>query len=631
MLHIDNLTHRYGKGEKSHLAIDGLSLTVAENELVSIVGPSGSGKSTLIRCIAGLIRPTSGQITLAGTPVEHTPDNLAVVFQDYSRSLFPWMTVADNVALPLRRKGRDRRDRIAVANEALEQVGLGGAGRKYPWELSGGMQQRVSIARALAYRPALMLMDEPFGSVDAQTREDLEDLLLSVREHHKMTIILITHDIDESVYVGDRVIVLSPAPAKVRGDLPIVLPTPRDQIATREHPDFVHLRAEIGRLVRRTSDDQADDQAEANQPASTQAQSDQSPCQQGVTMSEAASVPSNDSQRADPRDAVWNVMRGLWRFTALHAMAELRCADHLADGPLSADELAKRCGADAAALERVLRVVAAIGLVKQVTPGTYALTESGETLRSDSPNSLRAGILVNAEAGSWDAMGSLPEAVRTGRSTFVEKYGPLYDYLAAHPEAGLVFNEFMRLRSQPMAQGVANGYDFSGINTIMDVGGGKGTFLAAILDAHPHLRGVLFERDAVMPEARENVTDRGLTDRCDFVTGDFFESVPEGADAYLLASIIHNWDDDDALRILRSVRAALPEHGRVLLVDAVLPDDDRPHLGKDLDVRMLTLFGGGRERTESDYFGLLTEVGLRARIAAELPIGLSLVEAVPAD
>jgi NitT/TauT family transport system ATP-binding protein len=254
VLHIENLAHRYGKGATAHQAIDGLTLSVAENELVSIVGPSGSGKSTLIRCIAGLIRPTSGRILLENTPIEQTPDNLAVVFQDYSRSLFPWMSVADNVALPLRRRGMDRRRRAATAGEALEQVGLAGAGRKYPWELSGGMQQRVSIARALAYRPALMLMDEPFGSVDAQTREDLEDLLLRVREHHNMTIILITHDIDESVYVGDRVVVLSPAPARVRGDLRVKLPEPRDQIATREHPDFVHLRAEVGRLVRRPSE-----------------------------------------------------------------------------------------------------------------------------------------------------------------------------------------------------------------------------------------------------------------------------------------------------------------------------------------------------------------------------------------
>jgi NitT/TauT family transport system ATP-binding protein len=144
----------------------------------------------------------------------------------------------------------DRAARREAALEALEAVGLGGAGEKYPWQLSGGMQQRVAIARALAYRPSLLLMDEPFGSVDAQTREDLEDLVLKVRGLNEMTILLVTHDIDESVYVGDRVIVMSPSPGRVVADLPIDLPSPRDQIATREQPEFVHLRAEVGRLVR---------------------------------------------------------------------------------------------------------------------------------------------------------------------------------------------------------------------------------------------------------------------------------------------------------------------------------------------------------------------------------------------
>jgi NitT/TauT family transport system ATP-binding protein len=250
LLEIDNLTHVYGEGPTRHHAIEGLNLSVAEGELLCIVGPSGCGKSTLLRSIAGLIKPTGGAIKVQGELVRQTPANLAVVFQDYSRSLFPWMSVADNVALPLRRKDMTKQQRREAAHEALESVGLAEAGRKYPFQLSGGMQQRVSIARALAYRPALMLMDEPFGSVDAQTREDLEDLVLKVRGHHQMTIVLITHDIDESVYVGDRVVVLSKAPAHVVGDLKVELPSPRDQISSREHPDFVHLRAEVGRLVR---------------------------------------------------------------------------------------------------------------------------------------------------------------------------------------------------------------------------------------------------------------------------------------------------------------------------------------------------------------------------------------------
>ncbi|TDB87374.1 ABC transporter ATP-binding protein [Actinomadura sp. KC216] len=247
MLQITGLTHSYGG---DHGVLGGIDLTVPDGQLVSIVGPSGCGKSTLLRCIAGLIRPTGGTLTLDGAPIDGVPDDLAVVFQDYSRSLFPWLSVRDNVALPLRRRGKSRQERRAAAQEALESVGLPDAGRKYPWQLSGGMQQRVSIARALAYRPSLMLMDEPFGSVDAQTREDLEDLLLQVHRTQKITILLVTHDIDESVYVGDRVVVLHRSPARVHADLEVELPASRDQIETRGLPEFVRLRAEVGRLVR---------------------------------------------------------------------------------------------------------------------------------------------------------------------------------------------------------------------------------------------------------------------------------------------------------------------------------------------------------------------------------------------
>ncbi len=245
MLELDKVGHSYA----GHTALQDVNLKVAEGELLSIVGPSGCGKSTLLRCIAGLIRPAEGRVVIGGRQITDVPDDLAVVFQDYSRSLLPWLSVRDNVALPLRRRGQSKASRRAAATEALDAVGLSGSAHKFPWQLSGGMQQRVSIARALAYRPTLLLMDEPFGSVDAQTREDLEDLVLSVRREG-MTILLVTHDIDESVYVGDRVAVLSRAPGHIIADLTVGLPSKRDQITTRELPEFVHLRAEVGRLVR---------------------------------------------------------------------------------------------------------------------------------------------------------------------------------------------------------------------------------------------------------------------------------------------------------------------------------------------------------------------------------------------
>jgi NitT/TauT family transport system ATP-binding protein len=268
VLEVADLAHSYGKGATLHQVIDRISLKVAEGELVSIVGPSGCGKTTLLRSIAGLLTPTQGTITLRGKRVHQVPDGLAVVFQDYSRSLFPWLTVRDNVGLPLRRKGLGRAARRQAAIEALADVGLDQVAHKYPWQLSGGMQQRVAIARALASRPVLLLMDEPFGSVDAQTREDLEDLVLRVHSGRGITTLLVTHDIDESVYVGDRVVVLTKAPARVAADLPVRLPGPRDQIATRELPAFVHLRAEVGRLVRGIAQD-AEDPARQPRMAAT--------------------------------------------------------------------------------------------------------------------------------------------------------------------------------------------------------------------------------------------------------------------------------------------------------------------------------------------------------------------------
>jgi NitT/TauT family transport system ATP-binding protein len=245
------------------VAIADVSLQVADGELVTIVGPSGSGKSTLLRCMGGLLPPTSGQVTLNGAVVTRVPDRLAVVFQDYSRSLYPWLTVADNVALPLRRTGQGRTGqgrtgqrrgaRRENAQAALDSVGLAGFGGRYPWQLSGGMQQRVAIARALACDPVLLLMDEPFGSMDAQMREDLEDLVLRVRTERNITILLVTHDIDESVYTGDRVVVLTKGPGRVLAQVPVSLPSPRDQIATKELREFVRLRTEISRLVRSTA------------------------------------------------------------------------------------------------------------------------------------------------------------------------------------------------------------------------------------------------------------------------------------------------------------------------------------------------------------------------------------------
>jgi NitT/TauT family transport system ATP-binding protein len=248
MLEVAGLGHAYGGVD----AVSDVSFVVEPGELVCIVGPSGCGKSTLLRCVAGLLPPTRGTVSLHGDRVVGVPSDLAVVFQDYSRSLLPWRTVAGNVEFPLRDRGLSTVERRSRVEEALSWVGLSAAAGKHPFELSGGMQQRVSIARALAYRPALMLMDEPFASVDAQTRADLEDLVLKVRAEAGTTVLVVTHDIDESVYLADRVLVLSPSPATVVETLKVDLPSPRDQITTRGTDGFVRLRTEIARRIRRS-------------------------------------------------------------------------------------------------------------------------------------------------------------------------------------------------------------------------------------------------------------------------------------------------------------------------------------------------------------------------------------------
>jgi NitT/TauT family transport system ATP-binding protein len=207
-----------------------------------------------LKCMSGLLAPSAGEVRLRDRAVDGPPPEMALVFQEYSRSLLPWMSVRGNVALPLRHKKLAKDERARLVEESVGAVGLERSIDRYPWELSGGMQQRVAIARALAYQPEILLMDEPFASVDAQTRGDLEDLILEVRDRYEMTILFVTHDIDESVYLADRIVVLSPSPTEVREIIDVGLPRPRDQVDTKELPEFAHLRAHVYRLIKRQPD-----------------------------------------------------------------------------------------------------------------------------------------------------------------------------------------------------------------------------------------------------------------------------------------------------------------------------------------------------------------------------------------
>jgi NitT/TauT family transport system ATP-binding protein len=253
VLDVQGLGVTYGADASAVQAIAHVDFHVAPHEFVCVVGPSGCGKSTLLRVLAGLLQPTTGRVFVQGVEVDGPARELAVVFQEYQRSLLPWLTVGKNVTFPLAAEGLSKAERDARAASALREVGLDGKADRYPWQLSGGMQQRVAIARAIAYRPAVLLMDEPFASVDAQTRSELEDLMLAVSKDSGMTIVFVTHDIDEAVYLGDRVLVLTSSPSTIRSALAVELPYPRDQLSTKAHPEFIRLRAAVLRLIHERS------------------------------------------------------------------------------------------------------------------------------------------------------------------------------------------------------------------------------------------------------------------------------------------------------------------------------------------------------------------------------------------
>ncbi|RPE38368.1 NitT/TauT family transport system ATP-binding protein [Streptomyces sp. Ag109_O5-1] len=245
MLDVPGLNKVYEGSGRRVEAVRDLTFTVEAGELVCLVGPSGCGKTTLLKCMGGLLIPTGGEVLLEGRRVTGPPPGMAFVFQEYGRSLFPWMRVAANIELPLKQKDLTRERRKELVTDALRSVGLADAAGAYPWQLSGGMQQRVAIARALAYEPRVLLMDEPFAAVDAQTRADLEDLDLGLWRERGITILFVTHDIDEAVYLGQRVIVLSASPTVVQEQLKVDLPDRRDQLHTRVAPRFAELRTHV--------------------------------------------------------------------------------------------------------------------------------------------------------------------------------------------------------------------------------------------------------------------------------------------------------------------------------------------------------------------------------------------------
>ena len=241
---ISDITRRFTRDDgESVLALDDVSLSIADDEFISFVGPSGCGKTTLLRIIAGLDHATSGSVFVDGNPILEPGPKVGMVFQEYS--LFPWRSVLDNVAFGLEMKGIPKRERHEIAHRYISLVGLDQFENSYPFELSGGMRQRVAIARALANDPDLLLMDEPFGALDAQTRNKMQGELLMIWEKSKKTILFVTHSVDEAVFLSDRIVVMSPRPGRIRAVVPVVIPRPRDRTA----PGFGILRRDVLELI----------------------------------------------------------------------------------------------------------------------------------------------------------------------------------------------------------------------------------------------------------------------------------------------------------------------------------------------------------------------------------------------
>jgi NitT/TauT family transport system ATP-binding protein len=246
ILRVCGLHKSFAAAGGTTVALNGVDLDIQAGAFVSVVGPSGCGKSTLLQIMAGLASPTSGEVFYKQDRVQDPPPDVLYVFQQYTRSLFPWKTVERNVAFGLENKGTMSRAEIAArTRELIGLVKLTGFERHYPWQLSGGMQQRVAIARALACRPAVLLMDEPFSAVDALTRAGLQELLRSLWRELNLTVVFVTHDVDEGVYLSTRVVALTRAPGTIAMDIPIDLPAPRDQIATRAEPHYLDYRARL--------------------------------------------------------------------------------------------------------------------------------------------------------------------------------------------------------------------------------------------------------------------------------------------------------------------------------------------------------------------------------------------------
>jgi hypothetical protein len=327
---------------------------------------------------------------------------------------------------------------------------------------------------------------------------------------------------------------------------------------------------------------------------------------------------------------VLDTMTAAWVAQGIYTATKLGIPDTLRDKALTAEAIAQHVGANPDGVHRLLRALASHGVFKQSRDGTFALTALSESLLTDAPNSARGMVLFWGDPLHWEHWSQMGYSVRTGRSAVEHLRGKsAFDWLPEVPELGAVFNDGMTSMSTMETPTVVGAYDFSRFGTIVDVGAGHGLLLSAILEKYPTTRGILFDSPSVVEGAPTLLKAAGVSQRCEIIGGSFFESVPAGGDVYVLKHIIHDWNDDDALRILHNVRAAMTPHAKLLLVEMVVPDDDREHMSKLLDLEMLVALAG-KERTAAQYAELLNRAGLRHTRTVPTVGPVSLIEAVTA-
>lgn len=350
-----------------------------------------------------------------------------------------------------------------------------------------------------------------------------------------------------------------------------------------------------------------------------------------AAMSPPTALPS--ARGVEPENAHLQLARmamAVWPARAIYAAAQLAIPDHLADRSLPVDEIARLTATHAPSLKRLLRALASCGIVTEVSPNCFGLTELGHALRTDAPGSVRALVMTIAGDWQWGAWQNFLHSVRTGESGLVKTTGhDLFSFLAAHPADRACFNEAMIGIHGATASAVADAYEFNGCETIVDVGGGTGTLLTTILKATKRPRGVLFDLPETAKEAGKIIAREGLADRCAVAAGDFFAALPEGHDCYIMSHVLHDWTDEPARAILRNCRRAISSTGRLLIVEAVLPEGDTPHHGKLMDLLMLAVTGG-TERTRQEFSHLLSAAGFRLRRVVPTSTHQSIIEAVPA-